>query len=240
MAGALPKQTTTRAVAWSKYDRADWKRLPGKGRYYYNVNNPNAVITRRQFDEHYGAAAEFGSYERKAKKNSTKEEQLLRPARGRKSALKIAPELKNAELNKRKVIKAETAHDRKVQRLQAKHDRIPKSISLRNFGNKKAIRKFRTPVSREAIETIRAAGERSRIVFGYWVGLEIVSERDNRVLTPTCFAQRDIREPFTEEDFLKALQMANVKNYATLTGMWIALHLTRAASIKNGVKLQQR
>lgn len=227
-------------IPWTKYDRSDWRRVPGASRRYANVLNPNVTISRRQFDEHYGSAAEFGTYERKAKKNATSETQLLRPARGRTSALKIAPELKNAELNKRKVIKAESAHDKKVARLQSRHDRIPSSISLRNFGNKKAIRKFRTPVSREAIESIRAAGEKSRIVFGYWVGLEIVSERDNRILTPTCFAQRDIREPFTEADFLKALQMAQVKNYATLTGMWIALHLTRAASIKNGVKLQQR
>lgn len=226
-------------IPWGKYERGDWIRIPGGSRRYRNLRNPDITISRRQFDEHYGSASLFGTYEKKAKKNAGSNTQLLRPARGRKSALKLSAAEKEKELGRRKVVQAESKQQHLINRLVDKKNTIPKTISLRNFSKGKQIRKFRTPVDKEAIETIRAAGARSRIIFGYWVGLEMVSERDGQIKTPSLFSQRDINEPFTDEDFEAALQYAATKTYATLTGMWIALHLKRDAAIRNGVKPKQ-
>jgi hypothetical protein len=86
------------------------------------------------------------------------------------------------------------------------------------------------------------AAARSRLVFGYWVGLELVSERTGGIVTPSLFSQRDIQMAFTNEDFENALRTyANrYANYAQLTGMFISLHLIRAAAERNGVVLRKR
>jgi hypothetical protein len=213
--------------------------VPGPGRYFRLKQQPSVVITRRQFDQHYGSAAAHGTFERKAKRNAGNVQQLLRPARGRTSALKLTPAEQQVEINRRKTVKAETAQQKLANKLRAKTNRNPKSITLRTFKTGTQIRRFRTGIDHEAIESLRAAGERSRIVFGYWVGLELVSERDGEVKTPSLFTQRDIREPFTELDFQKALAAAAQKSYAILTGMWIAMHLKRDAAIRNKARVPQ-
>ena len=232
-------------IPWGKYDRSDWERVP-KGAPGYSKTartfrlkqHPDVITSRRQYDEHYGSAAVHGTYERKTKRNAG-DIQLIRPARGRTSALKLTPAEQQAEINRRKTVKAETAQQKLANKLRGKTNRNPKSITLRTFKTGTQIRRFRTGISHEAIESLRVAGERSRIVFGYWVGLELVSERDGEIKTPSLFTQRDIREPFTELDFQKALAVAAQKSYAILTGMWIAMHLKRDAAIRNKARVPQ-
>jgi hypothetical protein len=223
-------------IPWGKYDKADWRRVPGGARRYYNVQNPDVTISRRQYDEHYGAVKFFGTNERKARLNAQQPGQLLKPARGRSSALKLSPSEKEAELNRRKVSRQEQQKDKLVSKLSSKKNKLPTKITLKNFRPKTQIRKFRTGVNQKEIEGLRLAAYKSRIVFGYWVGLEIVSERDGKVKTPSLFTQRDIAIPFTEADLYKAVENAQVLSYAQITGMWIAFHLTKAAAIKNGAR----
>jgi hypothetical protein len=224
------------AIPWGKYERSDWVRVPGGARNYALRSNPKITISRRQYDQHYGPVLFHGTYEKKARVNAQSPLQLLRPARGRKSALKLAPAEKEKEIGKRRVIKQETEQQKLINKLQSQKVIVPKTVSLRNFKKGKQIRKFRTNVDWQEIESIRKAGEKSRIIFGYWVGLEMVSERDGQRKDVSLFTQRDIHWPFTEDDLDTAMDMAEQKTYANLTGMWIALHLTRAAAIKNGAK----
>lgn len=220
-------------IPWGKYDRTEWERIPGGARRYRLKQRHDITISRRQYDEHYGSAVQYGTYERKAKSQAGPK-QLLKPARGRTSALKLTPAEQEAELGRRRVVKQETAQQRKVAALRSKSNRLPQNITLRNFAKGKQIRKFRTGINRDEIENIRIAAEKSHLIFGYWVGLELVSERDGQIKTPSLFFQRDIKMSFTERDFREALAKAQQLSYATLTGMWIALHLTRAAAIKHG------
>lgn len=229
-------------IPWGKYDRADWERIPkgqpgysSTARTYRLKQNHKIQTSRRQFDKHYGSAVQYGTYERKAKSQAGPK-QLLKPARGRTSALKLTPAEQEVEIGRRRVAKQETAQQRKVTALRSKSNRLPQTITLRNFAKGKQIRKFRTGVNRDEIENIRIAAEKSRLVFGYWVGLELISERDSQIKTPTLFSQRDIKMSFSESDFREALAKAQQLSYATLTGMWIALHLTRAAAIKHGAR----
>lgn len=226
-------------IPWGKYDASDWVRIPGAQRRYRNVSNPSIEISRRQYDEHYGAVAKYGTYEKKARAKSHEAEALLRPARGRSSARKLTPAEREVEANRRKVAAQESKQQRLIDKLVSKKTRNPQTISLRNFKRGTQIRKFRTEVSQQAIEQLRQAAAKSRIVFGYWVGLELVSERDGQIKTPSLFTQRDINMPFTMQDFRKALAKAAELSYATLTGMWIAFHLKRDAAKRNGAKIKQ-
>lgn len=222
-------------IPWGKYERSDWQRVPGGARRYFNVQNPSVTISRRQYDEHYGSAVFQGTYEKKARLNKSPE-QLLRPARGRSSALRLSPFERIAELNERKVKQQEIQQDKLIEKLQAKKTRTPRKITLKNFKRNHAIRKIRTGVSQTEIEGVRKAAQQSRIVFGYWVGLEMVSERDGKIKSVSLFSQRGIKTPFTEKDMQDAMNRVMEKSYATLTGMFIALHLTKSAAIRNGVR----
>ncbi len=223
-------------VAWGKYSRSDWERVPGGSRRYRLRGKPSVEISRRQYDEHYGSAAAFGTYERKAKKSAGTREQLLRPARGRTSARKLTPEQQEKELGRRRVTQAEAKQQKLIRKQQSKRPRLPTKITLRNFPKGKQIRRFRTDIDHGEIEGLRKAGAASRIVLGYWVGLELVSERDGKVIHISAFTMRDIKMSFTENDFNRALDLASQKTYAVLTGMFIAMHLTKAAAIKNGAR----
>ena len=223
-------------IPWGKYDRADWVRVPGGARRYASVQNPGVTISRRQFDEHYGSAAFHGTYEKKARVNAKEPQQLLRPARGRKSALKLTPAQKEAELARRRVIKQETQQEKLVRKLETKKIRTPQKITLRNFKSGHVIRKIRTGVDQEEIERLRYEGQKSKIIFGYWVGLEMVSERDGQMKSVSLFTQRDIKLPFTDEDMDAAIDVASNKSYAELTGMFIAFHLNKAGAIRNGAR----
>jgi hypothetical protein len=232
-------------IPWGKYDRSDWERVP-KGQAGFSATartfrlkqRHDVVISRRQFDENYGSASFFGTYEKKAKRNESNALQLLRPARGRKSALKLSPVERESEIGKRKVIKQETQQEKLIRRLSNKKPRTPQKITLKNFQKNKLIRRIRTGVDVDEIERLRYEASKSKIVFGYWVGLEMVSERDGQMKTPSLFSQRDIQLPFTDLDMDNALDVALSKSYAELTGMFIAFHLTKAAAKRNGVKFK--
>jgi hypothetical protein len=235
-------------IPWGKYDRSDWQRVPkgapgysATARTYRLTQHPSVIISRRQYDEHYGHAAAAGTYERKARANKGPA-QLGKPARGRSSIKALSPAEQEVELGRRKIAQTERQTAKLSQRQLGKQVRIPKSITLRNFPRGHAIRSFRTGVNHDQIESIRLAAARSRLVFGYWVGLELVSERTGGIVTPSLFSQRDIQMAFTNEDFENALRTyANrYANYAQLTGMFISLHLTRAAAERNGVVLRKR
>lgn len=225
-------------IPWGRFDKSDWVRVPGAARRYRNLKNPNVTISRRQFDEHYGSVAFFGTNEKKARVNAQSALQLLRPARGRKSALKLTPAQKEAELNRRRVIAQEAKQEKLTQRLSSRKNRLPTKITIHNFSKGKQIRRFRTDVDRKQIEGLRIAAQRSKIVLSYWVGLEMVSDRDGQLKSVSLFPQREISMPFTQQDMKKAMDKAKEKSYAQLTGMFIAFHLDYVHAKKNGAKLK--
>lgn len=224
-------------VPWSKYDRSDWRRLPGAQRRYVSIHNPDVTISRRQFDEHYGSAASYGSYERKARAKSKEPEALARPARGRTSARKLSPAQREVELQRRKVEKQETETTKKIQRLQGKQRKYPHTIDLRSFKKGKVFRRVELPVDYSAVESVRAAAAKSRIVFGYYVGANMIDDRSGEPRVFSLFGLRDINMPFTHKDFNNLLKKAREKSYASLVSLWIHLTLkSDVATKRNGWK----
>lgn len=224
-------------IPWGKYDRSDWRRLPGATRRYYNTQNPDVTISRRQFDEHYGSASAFGTYERKARAKAKEPEALARPARGRTSARKLAPAEREVELQRRKVAQQETRTNKKIERLRGKQHKYPHKIDLRSFKKGKLFRRVELPVEYEAVETVRAAAAASKLVFGYYVGANMVDDKTGEARVFSLFALRDVNMPFTRKDFANLLKKAQEKSYASLVSLWIHLTLKSAvATNRNGWK----
>jgi hypothetical protein len=204
-------------------------RVPGAARQYTLRGNPAIKISRRQYDQHYGAATAFGTYEKKAKFKSREREAILRPARGRKSALKLAPIEKEQEIQRRKIAQQESRTLKRVQTERQKQHRYPTKIDLRNFKHGRKYRTIELPVSYEAIENTRAAAEKSGLVFGYYVGANLISERDGERISIAQFGLRHIAMKYKLKDFDDLMSKVQEKSYANLISLWI--HLTLKADV---------
>lgn len=224
-------------IPWGKYDRSDWRRVPGASRRYVLVGNPDITISRRQYDEHYGAAVPYGTYEKKAKHKSQEREAPLRPARGRTSALKLKESEKEAEIGRRRVTAKETATQKRIDRERGKAHKYPKSIDLRTFKKGKISRTIELPVMYEAVESVRSAAAKSRIVFGYYVGANMIDLKSGERISFAAFAMRDINMAFKPSDFTKLIKKAQEKTYAELISLWIHVKLKSAVAVdRNGWK----
>lgn len=223
-------------IPWGKYGRSDWVRVPGTQRRYALRTAPNISISRRQFDEHYGAVSSFGTYERKAKAKASEPEALLRPARNRPSALKLSPAAREVELNRRKVAAKESSIDKRVARERNKQHKYPARIDIRSFKKGRIYRVIELRVSWEAIETVRVAAQRSRIVFGYYAGANMIDDRSGERIAFAQFALQDVHLPYTQEKFDALMTMAREKTYAQLISVWIHLKLKEDIAVKNGWK----
>lgn len=219
-------------IPWGKYDRSDWRRVPGASRRYSLVQNPSITISRRQYDEHYGTARAFGTYEKKAKHKSNEREALLRPARGRTSARKLSQAEQEVEINKRKAQKQDTAMQRRIISERNKAHKYPTKINLRNFKKGKISRTIELPVSYEAVETVRKAAADSGLVFGYYVGANMVDTRSNKKISFAAFGLRDISMKFKERDFTRLMEKCKEKSYAELVSLWIHIKLKSAIAEK--------
>jgi hypothetical protein len=228
-------------VKWSEFEGGDFERVPGdKARRYRLKSDPKQVISRRQFDQHYGKARAYGTLEAKAKHKASEPGALLRPARGRKDARKLTGTEREQEIQRRRVAAKEKAIDAALARQQSKKLRYPHKITLRTFKPKMQTRGFEVPVDTQAIDSVRASAKASGFIFGYIVGLILIDMRSGAKLTPTLFALRDIAKPFTERDMDNAVRMAQEKHtYTEWAGMWMKLRLTKAAAKRNGKKFKE-
>ena len=210
-------------MKWGDFRATDWKRIPGGARRYVNAKTGDE-ISRRQYLQHYGGATAYGTLEKRAKHLSKTEKQLLRPARGRKSALRLSETEKIVEYNKRKVNKREAEADKKIARELSKKRRAPKKITIDNFKRGKISRNVVLPIEFEPIEAVRQEAEDSKLVFGYMVGANLItSEGEDR--TFVAIKLRSISKKFTERDYQNLLDKANEISYAKLVSFFVHLYL---------------
>lgn len=210
-------------INWATFDGSDWRRVPGKARRYINVKT-GETISRRQFLQHYGKARPFGSLEKRAKYYASREEQLLRPARGRKSGLRLSEADKIVEVSKRKRIKKEKLADEKIARELKKKRKPPKKITISNFKKGKISRNIELPIDYNAIEQVRQEAEDSKIVFGYLVGANLITE-EGEDRTFTACKLRSIRKKFTFVEYEAMIERCNEISYARLVSLFVHLSL---------------
>ena len=214
-----------------------WRRLPGSARQYQNIKS-GEIISRREYSKRTSANIKLhGSFEKLAAFNAktNRAAQLLKPAKGRSSAVKLAPELKRAEIQKREAEITEHRAHKKIQRALQRHPRTPKRVTVSSFKRHHISRGYDLPISYSAIEEAREVAARSGIVFAYYVGGTIIDNRSGEVMTPTYIASRYIKSKFKADEYHDMIEWLMSKSYATLVGLWIRFRMdTTIAQKKNG------
>lgn len=212
-------------IDWSAFEGGDWQRVRGdKARRYVNKKT-GVVISRRQFLQHYGKAQAFGTLEKRAKYYSKSDKQLLRPARGRKSALRVIESEKTAIAARRRLERQEKAADKKIEKELKRKRRTPKKISVSNFKKGKISRNIELDVDYSEIERVRLEAKKSGIVFGYLVGANMITEMgEDR--TFTTIKLRSISKSFKREEFDSMLETVQQMSYATLVSLFVHLSLS--------------
>jgi hypothetical protein len=212
------------AVDFSKFEGGDFKRVPGATRSYVNTKTGD-VISRRQFDQHYGAARAFGTLEKKAKIKSSEDNAILRPARGRTDARKLSASEKIVEANRRKLEAQEAAAQKRIDKELTKKHVIPKKITIKNLRPGHISRAFTVSISEghDGLESLRREGKSSGKVFSYIVGGNLINDLTGGLRTYTQFAGRYIGDPYTLDDFKELVEHCRKLQYATLVSFYIRL-----------------
>ncbi len=216
-------------IDWRAWERSDWRRVPGGSRRYRNVHT-GVEISRRQFDEHYGSAAAFRTYERKAAHKAAELEAPLRPARGRKSARKLIGKAREEEILARR----EAALQKRIAEITTrKHLRRPRTltnISGSNFKRGSIGRHFELPVDYVAIESFRQQVKSWGHAFGYFVGVNFIDTRSGETGSFSGFKLRSISKPFTIDDMRSLIAEAEEKDYIEVYScfMYVALDINYA------------
>lgn len=217
---------TTKNVQWGKFTKSDWKPEGGKSRNFVNKKT-GEVISRRQYDKHYGAIRAFGSYEEKAKhfKDIQGGAQLLKPARGRKSKIKALGEERERAIQDRRKLQQQIAADRKIQRASRRHPKPPQRITRRSFKPNHRTRAYELPINYDAVVSTINAGRRSGLVFGYLVGVNLIDMRDGSPRTYTYGTLRHINKAFTQGDYEKMLDEVSLFTYAVPVSLFVRFKL---------------
>lgn len=202
-----------------------WKALGGTSRKYQNLVT-GEVIGRRAYDEKVAGKL---SYEKKAAESKAKNalEFYARPAKGRTSIKKEAPEVKEARAaikkEKEEIEKANKKAaqlSRAVSRKQKKHHGAHRI----NRGTLKAghtVKRFAVSDYEAFAETLENA-QKSGLVFGYSWGILGVDERNPaKILTPTLSGSTllDIADIPDEEDY-----QATIEDYIEEVSYIIYIH----------------
>lgn len=186
-------------------------RLPGdKARRYINAST-GEIISRRQYDKLRGI-----QYEKKAEYNKARNEarQLLRPARGRKSALKKAPaeqrliaearkEHREQVTARKKAERQIASHRRAVERKAKKRVKKPTIYSLKKgaIGKRFTFNTYQDYLLlMDAIQTMSVRGEKA--VLSYSIGAYgHDTNNPGRDLGITFFGQKSPKMVLTEGEF---------------------------------------
>ncbi len=223
------------AIQWRNWTRSDWKRAPGKARNYVNKQT-GARISRRQYDEHYGSAAAFRTYERKAAHKASEFEAPLRPARGRASALKLSQKERERIALDRREAAAQKKITEAISRKQTRKLRVPKSVSSKSFPAKRLGRTFQLPIDRGAIEAFRQTVQRWGNAHGYFVGVDFIDTRTGHVGAFAVFGLRSLSKSFSERDMHNLLQSITSKNYIEAFGAFMYVGLKIEYARRRGYK----
>lgn len=211
-----------------------YKALGGKTRQFLNLVT-GEKISRRKYDEIRGIF-----YEAKAAANRAKDEaeQILRPAKGRKSAVKLKVEFKKtvaqARLEKKQQVEAEekarkelAAKVRLVQRKTAKKVRVKKvRDQLLEAGRVGARIAFNTYEDYEELyRQIQKMGDK---VFAYGLGITyIVTEERGEVgqeRDVTVFTMMRAKEFVDKDDFEETMQAdIESRSYLKFAHYWMHL-----------------
>lgn len=212
------------AIDWGKWSRADWTREPGSARKYKNKKT-GEIISRHNYDVHYGSLKGLKGYRQKAQLNRRQNpEAILRPAPGRKKASALKGKEKREEIARRQREAKEAAAQRKIQSQWKRKYAVPKKIDLRNFRPGKISRVIELPIAYQPIEDVRQEAQRSGIVFAYMVGANLITEEgEERTIMESGLNHISVR--FTKDRYADFIDRLMGISYAQLVSLFIHLSL---------------
>lgn len=188
-----------------------FKRLPGRSERFLVVAT-GQEISRRKYD----LIRRGLSNEQLAKINAVAEpeEQLARPARGRTSVRKLAPEIKKDIVNVRKEFREKKKQIAAQEKEEAKLARRIETIK----GKKVKVKKFTTAMlkaghygrrlafnTHEDYETLYADAKKSGKVIFYGLGMDGYDERTGTHIPVTVFTMRAFDGLISRDDFYDAM-----------------------------------
>ncbi len=223
----------TPKIDWKLYNKSDWVRVPGSARRYKNITT-GKTISRVAWLRHYGNISTLGfshpTQRAKYEKKQNPKLQLARPARHRTSLLgknkPLTPELFNEIIDARISEISERIIQKKIHKLIARGEvlRYPHQINASTFPSRKHMgRTIALPIAREPAETVRKSAAKWGNVFGYFIGLNFIDNRDGSEGAYAFFPLRLISQEFTIEDFEDAMAEAINKGYVIPTSLFIYL-----------------
>lgn len=192
------------------FDIRDWTRVPGSTRRYKNIKT-DVEVSRHQFDK-----MRFGlTHKQKAKQSFIADPKtaVLRPAKGRKSALSAPPEMKEAiavarlDIKEQKKIAKEEEKRAKAEARKIEHalnKKVPQSkitkqsLKTGQMGVRKPFTDYKDFL--RLLDDARNLG----VIFSYSLGWRGVSERPEnagKYLDVTVFTQQHISKTISEDDF---------------------------------------
>jgi hypothetical protein len=199
----------------SKID-SRFQRIPGKQKRVLDKQT-GKEYSRRQFDKEFGKLKTQGvkSYEELARYNKGQEgkAQLLKPAKGRASALKLPAEKKREVLAQRVETQTEKRLQNKIQKEESKKLRTPKSLSLKNFKPGKMGRRFNVPFDLITINEFINTAAKFKGSYGYTVGFIFVDTKTGAKGGVTLIRLRDLKMPYELDEFEEMLNYIEERNY---------------------------
>ncbi len=244
----------------SDFTATDFKRVPG--RRFENIKT-GQIISRRQYDKHFGILAKqgFTGYETKSAANKKANlEAILRPARGRKKFVSVAqsPTEKAVETYKEiqtrnKVAEQNLKTKRINQKVSSKLKRSGrrKSFRTQSFGMETRFKKIYVGFSREAVDEMLAKiRTENRDVEAYMIGAWGIDTEDGSRFGFNILGLRDIRtghgfEKLRDQDWDEILatiieKMSHYKKGGLLIqGLYIDIKLFNSVSDRRKAKAKK-
>lgn len=206
-----------------------WVRLPGKARNYVDTDT-GEIISRRQYDQTIGRLAKAGikSNEQQAAINKSLlgQEQLARPARGRKKIKETNPERRAELLKKRVEFEEQKQLGSRIKKiLESQKKKVYRGqISDRMLKTGHMSRRINVPFEFDAIRDAIDSAQGTHII-SYGVGINFIDPREGAIgaawFSLGAAPMRSINDEFTEEDFEEMAIWAEEKSYILVTTAFV-------------------
>lgn len=200
-------------MAKVKHLPSDFRPIKGDSTRKYQNIKTGEIISRRRYDETYGAARQFGTYEKKSKINEEIDPLLhfARPSRGKPSKIKETKKMTGEEKSQfilsSKSLKQSHELSKKNQRIyDRKTNRLlkqPKKINTKTFtkGKRSMWRDYYTRPDYDSMLDFLILAKSDKRISRYQIGFEVLNEKRSTTYPMTIIQLRDFSVPFTYEDY---------------------------------------
>jgi len=227
---------------------ANFERVPGPARQYRNTDTGEIISRRKYLEQKRGVSNEMF-----AKMNAVTNPELaaLRPARGRKSALKLSKTeqelIAQARLEdklRQREIREEAKKKREIEKLLKKRG-TKKQIKRRRITGAllqpgRMGRRIPFETYDDYVEMFKEAKAGGKVKF-YGLGMQGYHENTGQELDITVFTMRTLTRPIPEDEFFAVMEEAlEERLYFVFTNYWMHLAFSKEYAAQRAAKAKNR